>query len=106
MCMQVPGNLVISAHSPAHSFDAFQMNMSHVISRFSFGKKITAEGFSDFKRVLPYLGRSHEKLNGKSYIADRGISTTKNITVSFVLGILILTFLSVHSLDGSTFTLS
>ncbi|XP_074348054.1 protein disulfide-isomerase 5-3-like [Apium graveolens] len=78
---KVPGNLVISAHSPAHSFDAFQMNMSHVISRFSFGKKITAEGFSDFKRVLPYLGRNHEKLNAKSYIADRGNSSTKNITI-------------------------
>lgn len=87
VCVQVPGNLVVSARSPAHSFDATRMNMSHTISRFSFGKKITAEGFNDFKRVLPYLGRSHERLNKQSYITDRGNATAVNVTVSFVLAL-------------------
>ncbi|KAF3638934.1 hypothetical protein FXO38_22960 [Capsicum annuum] len=34
---RVPGNLVILARSVAHIFDASQMNISHVISIFSFG---------------------------------------------------------------------
>ncbi|XP_017257453.2 protein disulfide isomerase-like 5-4 [Daucus carota subsp. sativus] len=82
---KVPGNLVVSARSPAHSFDATRMNMSHTISRFSFGKKITAEGFNDFKRVLPYLGRSHERLNKQSYITDRGNATAVNVTIEHYL---------------------
>ncbi|XP_076918511.1 protein disulfide isomerase-like 5-4 [Bidens hawaiensis] len=67
---KVPGNLVISAHSGAHSFDSTLMNMSHVITDFSFGKKITPRVMSDIKRILPYIGASHAKLNGKSYLTD------------------------------------
>lgn len=67
---QVPGNLVISARSGAHSFDASRMNMSHVITAFSFGKKITPKVMSDIKRILPYIGVSHDKLNGKAYLTD------------------------------------
>ncbi|CAL5405655.1 unnamed protein product [Camellia sinensis] len=61
----VPGNLVISARSVAHSFDASKMNMSHIISNLSFGKKISPEVMSGLKRVVPYLGGSHDKLNGQ-----------------------------------------
>ncbi|PHT84886.1 hypothetical protein T459_13329 [Capsicum annuum] len=43
---QVPGNLIISARSEAHSFDASQMNMSHVTFSFSFGE-ILELGFPD-----------------------------------------------------------
>ncbi|KAK3021267.1 hypothetical protein RJ639_047258 [Escallonia herrerae] len=83
---KVPGNLVISARSGAHSFDASQMNMSHVISHLSFGKKISARVMSDMKRVLPYIGGSHDRLNGQAYTTHRGDSNT-NVTIEHYLQI-------------------
>ncbi|KAL6999353.1 Protein disulfide-isomerase 5-4 [Sarracenia purpurea var. burkii] len=77
---KVPGNLVISARSGAHSFDASMMNMSHTISHFSFGPKPSPAMMSNIKRILPYLGGSHDKLNGKEYITHRGDSNA-NVTV-------------------------
>nr|GMC72467.1 protein disulfide isomerase-like 5-4 [Ipomoea batatas] len=76
----VPGNLVISAHSGAHSFDGSQMNMSHVISRFSFGKMISSREMSDVKRLLPYLGQNYDKLSGKTYITNPKDSS-ENVTI-------------------------
>ncbi|XP_052207300.1 protein disulfide isomerase-like 5-4 [Diospyros lotus] len=81
---KVPGNLVISAHSVAHSFDASKMNMSHIISHFSFGKQISPAVMSDMKRILPYLGRSHDKLNGREYIIRPGDSIA-NVTIEHYL---------------------
>ncbi|XP_047958141.1 protein disulfide-isomerase 5-4 isoform X1 [Salvia hispanica] len=81
---KVPGNLIISAHSVSHSFDASQMNMSHVISHFSFGKKITPWVLSDMKRLLPHLGRSHDRLNGLSYISNPSDSNA-NVTIEHYL---------------------
>lgn len=81
---KVPGNLVISARSGAHSFDASQMNMSHVISHLSFGKKISPRVMSDIKRVLPYIGGSHDKLNGQDYVIHSGDSSA-NITIEHYL---------------------
>lgn len=78
--LQVPGNLIISARSGAHSFDPTQMNMSHVISNLSFGRKIAPKVMSDVKRLIPYLGRSHDRLNGRSFINHRDLDA--NVTVS------------------------
>ncbi|XAR56659.1 hypothetical protein NMG60_11037221 [Bertholletia excelsa] len=81
---KVPGNLVISAHSGAHSFDASMMNLSHIINHLSFGKKITPTEMSDMKRMLPYLGRSHDKLNGRAYITQPSNSNA-NVTIEHYL---------------------
>ncbi|KAI3443771.1 hypothetical protein Pfo_000436 [Paulownia fortunei] len=81
---KVPGNLIISARSASHSFDASQMNMSHVISHFSFGKKISTRVMSDMKRVLPYLGGSHDRLTGLSYISNPSDSNA-NVTIEHYL---------------------
>lgn len=81
---KVPGNLVISARSAAHSFDASQMNMSHVISSFSFGKIITPKVMRDIKILLPHLGRSHDRLNGNSYVTNPRDST-ENVTIEHFL---------------------
>ncbi|KAL2245340.1 UNVERIFIED_CONTAM: Protein disulfide isomerase-like 5-4 [Sesamum indicum] len=81
---KVPGNLIISARSASHSFDATQMNMSHVISHFSFGKKITPRVMSDMKRLLPHLGGSHDRLNGLSYISNPSDSNA-NVTIEHYL---------------------
>ncbi|XP_042028810.1 protein disulfide isomerase-like 5-4 isoform X1 [Salvia splendens] len=81
---KVPGNLIISAHSVSHSFEASQMNMSHVISQFSFGKKITPRVMSDFKRLLPHFGGSHDRLNGLSYITNPSDSNA-NVTIEHYL---------------------
>ncbi|KAH6786418.1 PDI-like 5-4 [Perilla frutescens var. hirtella] len=81
---KVPGNLIISARSASHSFDASQMNMSHVIYQFSFGKKITPRVMSDMKRLLPDLGGSHDRLNGLSYISNPSDSNA-NVTIEHYL---------------------
>ncbi|KAA8523715.1 hypothetical protein F0562_010138 [Nyssa sinensis] len=83
---KVPGNLVISTHSGAHSFDASQINVSHVISHLSFGKKISPRMMSDMKRVLPYLGGSHDKLEGWASIIDPD-DTKANVTIEHYLQI-------------------
>ncbi|KAL6553419.1 Protein disulfide-isomerase 5-4 [Orobanche gracilis] len=81
---KVPGNLVVSARSASHSFDPSQMNMSHVISHFSFGKKISTKVMSDVKRMLPYLGGSHDRLTGLSYISNPSDSNA-NVTIEHYL---------------------
>ncbi|KAL4554049.1 hypothetical protein LXL04_037494 [Taraxacum kok-saghyz] len=80
---KVPGNLVISARSGSHSFDASLMNMSHVITAFSFGKRINPKVMSDMKRILPYIGVSHDKLNGQAYLTDP--EDRANVTVEHYL---------------------
>ncbi|PKI67664.1 hypothetical protein CRG98_011877 [Punica granatum] len=82
---KVPGNLIISARSGAHSFDASQMNMSHFISHLSFGRKIAPHVMSDVKRLIPYLGRSHDRLNGRSFINHRDVGA--NVTIEHYLQI-------------------
>ncbi|KAL6199319.1 hypothetical protein ACLB2K_029103 [Fragaria x ananassa] len=82
---KVPGNLIISAHSGTHSFDTSQMNMSHYISHLSFGRTIAPKVMSDVKRLIPYLGRSHERLNGRSFINHRDIGA--NVTIEHYLQI-------------------
>ncbi|EPS63482.1 hypothetical protein M569_11301, partial [Genlisea aurea] len=83
---KVPGNLIISARSASHSFDASQMNMSHVITHFSFGKKITPRVMSDLKRLLPHIGGSHDRLNGRSYMSNPSDSNA-NVTIEHYLQI-------------------
>lgn len=78
--MQVPGNLIISARSGAHSFDTSQMNMSHVITHLSFGRILSPKVIHDVQRLIPYLGRSHDRLNGRSFINTRDFGA--NVTVS------------------------
>ncbi|GMJ01495.1 PROTEIN DISULFIDE ISOMERASE 12, PDI-like 5-3, ARABIDOPSIS THALIANA PROTEIN DISULFIDE ISOMERASE 12 [Hibiscus trionum] len=80
---KIPGNLVISARSGAHSFDSSLMNMSHVITHLSFGKTISPQVLSDVKRLIPYLGRSHDKLNGRSFINHRDLDA--NVTIEHYL---------------------
>ncbi|PPD86991.1 hypothetical protein GOBAR_DD16064 [Gossypium barbadense] len=80
---KVPGNLIISSRSGAHSFDSSQMNMSHVIGHLSFGKIISPRVLSDVKRLIPYLGRSHDKLNGRSFINHLDLDA--NVTIEHYL---------------------
>ncbi|CAH8255230.1 unnamed protein product [Arabidopsis lyrata] len=82
---KVPGELVISAHSGAHSFDASQMNMSHIVTHLSFGTMVSERLWTDMKRLLPYLGQSHDRLNGKSFINQRKFDV--NVTIEHYLQI-------------------
>ncbi|URE36856.1 Endoplasmic reticulum vesicle transporter [Musa troglodytarum] len=81
---KVPGNLVISAYSGAHSFDPSQINVSHVVSQFSFGKKLSLRMLSELKRLTPYLGGSHDRLMGRSYITNRD-HVNANVTIEHYL---------------------
>ncbi|GAB2277841.1 Protein disulfide-isomerase 5-4 [Dionaea muscipula] len=83
---KVPGNLIITAHSGSHSFDASRINVSHFISHLTFGKKITPRVMSDVKRILPYIGASHERLNGQTYITQHETSEA-NVTIEHYLQI-------------------
>lgn len=78
---------MISALSGAHSFDSKQMNLSHVISHFSFGMKVLPRVMSDVKRLIPHIGRSHDKLNGRSFINHRDVGA--NVTVSCLLQVVL-----------------
>jgi hypothetical protein len=78
--LQVPGNLIISARSDAHSFDASQMNMSHVVHHLSFGKKLSPMVMNEVKRLIPYVGNSHDRLDGLSFINSHDFGA--NATVS------------------------
>ncbi|KAK1430957.1 hypothetical protein QVD17_14107 [Tagetes erecta] len=80
---KVPGNLIISAASGSHSFDASQMNMSHVVSTLSFGSTITAMMMSDMKRLGPYLGEGHNRLNGQTYMSSS--EDRANVTIEHYL---------------------
>ncbi|KAH1222682.1 Protein disulfide-isomerase 5-4 [Glycine max] len=82
---KVPGNLIISARSNAHSFDASQMNMSHVINHLSFGRKVSLRVMSDVKRLIPYVGSSHDRLNGRSFINTHDLGA--NVTIEHYLQI-------------------
>ncbi|WOL15134.1 protein disulfide isomerase-like 5-4 [Canna indica] len=81
---KVPGNLVISAHSGAHSFDPSQINVSHVISHFSFGKKLSQRMLSEAKRLSPYIGGNHDPLMGRSYVTNHDHSNA-NVTIEHYL---------------------
>ncbi|EEF39562.1 protein disulfide isomerase-like 5-4 [Ricinus communis] len=82
---KVPGNLIISARSGAHSFDPSQMNMSHVISHLSFGLKVSPKVMNEAKRLVPYIGGSHDKLNGRSFVNHRDVDA--NVTIEHYLQI-------------------
>ncbi|XP_013622068.1 PREDICTED: protein disulfide-isomerase 5-3 [Brassica oleracea var. oleracea] len=82
---KVPGNLVISAHSGAHSFDSSQMNMSHVVTHLSFGRMIDPRLLTDMKRSLPYLGQSHDRLDEKAFINQHEFGA--NVTIEHYLQI-------------------
>nr|CAD1819164.1 unnamed protein product [Ananas comosus var. bracteatus] len=83
---KVPGNLVISARSGAHSFDPSQINVSHFVSQFSFGKKLSPRMLSEVKRLTPYLGSSHDRLAGQSYITHHA-DANANVTIEHYLQI-------------------
>ncbi|CAN0899934.1 Protein disulfide-isomerase 5-4 [Linum grandiflorum] len=72
---KVPGNLIISARSGSHSFDPSQMNMSHVVSHLSFGMRFSARALDEAKRLMPYIGVSHDRLNGRTFINQRDLGT-------------------------------
>lgn len=65
------------------------MNMSHVITHLSFGKKVSPSVMSNVKRIIPYLGASHDRLSGRSYI-NQDEASNANVTVSFWSSLFVL----------------
>ncbi|CAI5533620.1 unnamed protein product, partial [Closterium sp. Naga37s-1] len=64
---KVPGNLMITAHSTAHSFDAATMNMTHSIHRFTFGRQLTRRKQELVARLRPYVPAPVGRLEGHSF---------------------------------------
>lgn len=78
---QVPGSVVISARSGSHSFDPSQINVSHYVTQFSFGKRLSPRMLHEFIRLTPYLRGYHDRLAGQSYTVKHG-EVNANVTVS------------------------
>jgi len=74
---KVPGNLHVSAHSQAHSFDFGGMNMTHIIHHLSFGKEISRNKWNMVQRLHPdgLLNAWSNRLKGRVFF-----STEANIT--------------------------
>ncbi|KMZ69428.1 Protein disulfide isomerase [Zostera marina] len=81
---KVPGNLLISANSLAHSFDPSQINVSHVISYFGFGTKPPPTSLYELRRLRPNLGESYNRLAGKSFLTHSG-DANANVTIEHYL---------------------
>lgn len=60
---KVPGNLMVSAHSGAHSFDASTMNMTHWVYHFSFGRPLTRKKQHQVERLLPHLPDNQARIS-------------------------------------------
>uniref|UniRef100_A0A453BDN3 Thioredoxin domain-containing protein n=1 Tax=Aegilops tauschii subsp. strangulata TaxID=200361 RepID=A0A453BDN3_AEGTS len=83
---KVPGSVVISARSGSHSFDPSQINVSHYVTTFSFGKRLSSKMFNELKRLFPYVGGHHDRLAGQSYIVKHG-DVNANVTIEHYLQI-------------------
>ncbi|KAL5730895.1 Protein disulfide-isomerase 5-4 [Ranunculus cassubicifolius] len=93
---KVPGNLVISARSGAHSFDPSQLNMSHIITHLSFGKKISPRMLAEVNRLSPFLGGSIDRLRGRSFITTQD-DPKANVTIEHYLQIVKSEVVSIRS---------
>ncbi|KAF6172456.1 hypothetical protein GIB67_006969 [Kingdonia uniflora] len=82
---KVPRYHVSLARSESHFFYPSQMNISHVISHLSLGKKISPRLLAEVKRITPYLGGSINRLKGRKYINRHGKQT--NVTIEHYLQI-------------------
>jgi hypothetical protein len=49
--------------------------------------KVLPRVMSDVKRLIPHIGRSHDKLNGQSFINHRDVGA--NVTVSCLLQVVL-----------------
>lgn len=75
---QVPGNLMVSAHSASHSFDAATMNLTHHVGLLSFGRQLTARMTREVQRLAPHLRQPNEdRLTGEIFLSEK-----PNVTVS------------------------
>lgn len=72
---RAPGVLHVSPHSPRHSFDFTNVNVSHHIDHLSFGLELA----SHERARLPAEVRSHLlSLDGSSHISTRAHETTEH----------------------------
>ncbi|KAI4374766.1 hypothetical protein MLD38_012721 [Melastoma candidum] len=80
---KVPCSLIISVHLGSLSFDMSHVNMSHVISHLTFGQKISQQMLSDAKRLMPYIGGSHDRLSGHTFVNRHDVGA--NVTIEHYL---------------------
>lgn len=73
---QVPGELMISAQAGSHSFDASNMNMTHYVGFFSFGRKLSWRAVRWVNELLPELDTNIDRLTGNEFLSEY-----ENITV-------------------------
>nr|AFK46808.1 unknown [Lotus japonicus] len=61
------------------------MNMSHVVNHLTFGKKVTPRAISDMQRLIPHIGSSHDRLNGRSFVNTHNLEA--NVTIEHYIQI-------------------
>ncbi|XP_066390892.1 protein disulfide isomerase-like 5-4 isoform X1 [Miscanthus floridulus] len=81
---RVPGSVIVAARSGSHSFDPSQINVSHYVTQFSFGKRLSPRMLDEFIRLTPYLRGYHDRLAGQSYTVKHG-EVNANVTIEHYL---------------------
>eukprot|EP00249_Psilotum_nudum_P012448 c23791_g1_i1 orf=177-1622(+) len=67
---KVPGNLIISARSAAHSFDPQTLNMTHFVTKFTFGKRLSMPMVKEWLRLFNYVEKRTDRLDGQIYVSE------------------------------------
>ncbi|KAG0625487.1 hypothetical protein M758_2G059200 [Ceratodon purpureus] len=88
---KVPGELMISAHSGAHSFDAAHMNMTHYVGFFSFGRKTSWRSVHWANDMLPELDTNVDRLTGNIFTSEH-----ENITHDHYLQVVKTEVITLH----------
>jgi len=88
---KVPGELMISAQTGSHSFDASNMNMTHYVGFFSFGRKLSWRAVRWVNELLPELDTKIDRLTGNEFLSEH-----ENITHDHYLQVVKTEVITLH----------
>eukprot|EP00271_Cylindrocystis_brebissonii_P010874 TRINITY_DN27304_c0_g1_i1.p1 TRINITY_DN27304_c0_g1~~TRINITY_DN27304_c0_g1_i1.p1 ORF type:complete len:515 (-),score=67.19 TRINITY_DN27304_c0_g1_i1:124-1668(-) len=93
---KVPGNLMVSAHSGAHSFDASTMNLTHLVHQFSFGRPLSMRRMDQVVRLLPYVPESAARMAQHFFLSEHD-----NVTHDHFLQVVLSEVVPLHGLGSA-----
>ncbi|GJP32355.1 hypothetical protein CLOM_g16952 [Closterium sp. NIES-68] len=99
---KVPGNLMVHANSPSHSFDAAAMNLSHVVHHLSFGRQLPARKRQHVERLMPLLHLKDGRLNNHTFTSQHERVTHEHFLQLVLTEVRRPSFLSSATLPATT----
>lgn len=74
---KVPGTMYVTAHSSSHSFARENINMTHIVNEFRYGRAVTMRKLKTLKRLHPggLTPNWSDKLVGDTYVSNRPNTT-------------------------------